>query len=62
MTGPDKSWQARNDLSTLNEAAQIRKDKSRFKAAMNLIKETMKSENADMMAGVPSGVRKRKKS
>jgi len=54
----DKEWQASNDLSTLHQAAQIKQDKKRFKAAQALMKKTVIS--MDMMAGVPDKMKPKK--
>jgi hypothetical protein len=39
ISGPDKDWQAEQDMRTLLEAAEIRKDSKRLKAALACAKK-----------------------
>jgi hypothetical protein len=41
VPGPDKQWQAEQDLRTLAEAIEINKDSKRLAAAKALAKEKM---------------------
>lgn len=43
MDKEEKRWRAESDLRTLIEAEEIRADKPRLKAAMNIRKEKMAS-------------------
>lgn len=51
----DQSWQAKNDMTTLHEAMQIRKDKKRMSAVKAMMNQTQAS--VDVMAGVPKNVK-----
>ena len=51
----DKKWQAEDDLRTLINASEVRKDKARYKAAQMLAKEKL-DEYGELASGTEDTV------